>query len=91
MFYNFSATKYQVEKELKDVAKKDSTYFEIGFTNDSTVWKQSKTSQLGLISVFKGHQFEYEEDLSNKEIDRITELFEREILSKVKSKYYKSE
>lgn len=64
--------------------------YQIGFTNEAD-GKHSSSSRLGLISVYNGHQFQYESDLPNKEIQRITKRFETEILSKVKYSYRKTE
>jgi hypothetical protein len=120
VFYNFDASKYEVEKEIDNVLKTDSTYlvpskwkehtkgdyfermylyfknnpeelYQIGFTYDSTVWKHSPTSRLGLIAIYQGNKFQYESDLSIKEIERITKRFETEILSKIKYPYFKSD
>lgn len=65
--------------------------YQIGFTGDSTDWKRSSSSRLGLISIYQGKEFQYEDQLSDKEIKRIEKRFETEILSKIKYSYYKSE
>lgn len=62
---------------------------QIGFTGDSTVWKQSSSSRLGLISIYQGNQFLYESDLSHKEKERIQNRLEKEILNKIKYPYRK--
>ena len=64
--------------------------YQIGFTGDSTNWNQTSSCKLGLISVYQGKQFQYENELSNKEIERIEKRFETEILSKIKYTYFKS-
>ena len=64
--------------------------YQIGFTGDSTNWNQNSSCRLGLISVYQGKQFQYENELSNKEIERIEKRFETEILSKIKYSYFKS-
>ena len=65
--------------------------YRIGFKYDSTTWKQSQTSTLGLISQFDGDTWRNENELNNQQIERITKRFETEFLSKVKYSYYKSE
>ena len=65
--------------------------YRIGFTGDSSVWKHSSTSRLALVSQFDGDTWRNESELSNKEIKRIENRFETEILSKIKYTYYKSE
>lgn len=65
--------------------------YQIGFTGDSTVWKQSATSRLGFIAIYQGNQFQYQSDLSSKTIERITKRFENEVLSRIKYTYYKSD
>jgi hypothetical protein len=65
--------------------------YRIGFTEDSTVWKNSSTSRLGLISQFDGDAWRYNDELSKKDVDRITKRFEHEILSKIKYEYYKTD
>jgi hypothetical protein len=119
-FYDFNASKFDVEKEIKNVIYKDSAYvvpnkwkshtegdyferiyiyfrnapeeiYQIGFVYDSTAWKQSSSCRLGFVSIFKGQQFQYESDLSNKEIERIMKRLETNILSKIKYKYFKSD
>ena len=71
--------------------KNPEELYQIGFTGDSSDWKHSSTSRLGLISVYQGKQFQYEDELSYKDIERIEKRFEAEILSNVKYTYYKSE
>jgi hypothetical protein len=61
--------------------------YEIGFTGDSTEWKESFNSKLGLIAMYDGDQFRYDNDLSSKEETRIKRRFEKEILSKLKLSY----
>ena len=118
-FYNFNASKAEIENEIMSTINDDSTYtvpkkwlshtsddyfkriyiyfkdkpeelYQIGFTNEAD-WQDSPSSRLGLISVYSGHQFQYESDLSKKEIQRITKRFETQILSKVKYPYSKTE
>jgi hypothetical protein len=57
---------------------------------DSASWNNSPKSCLGLISRFDGSFWKYRDDLSNKEIKRITKRFESEILSKVRYSYDKN-
>jgi hypothetical protein len=64
--------------------------YQIGFTGDSSDWKNANYSKLGLICVYAGEQFEYENDLSYREIKRIEKRFEEEILSRL-DLIYKSE
>jgi len=71
--------------------KNPEELYQIGFTGDSSDWKHSTTSRLGLISVYQGEQFKYEDELSNREINRIENRFETDILSKIKYTYYKSQ
>lgn len=65
--------------------------YRISFTGDSSVWKHSSTSRLALVSQFDGDTWRNESELSNKEIKRIENRFETEILSKIKYTYYKSQ
>lgn len=118
-FYNFNATKYEVENALLQVINNDTTYkvpkkwrshtkddyferiyiyfsnrpnelYQIGFT-DSNEWQKSATCRLGLISIYQGEQFMYEDDLNWKEQERIQKRFEEEILTKIKYTYIKSD
>ena len=70
--------------------KNPEELYQVGFNYDSTIWKQSTISRLAFISIYKEIQFQYESDLSNKEIARIQKRFETEILAKIKYSYYKS-
>ena len=65
--------------------------YQIGFTGDNNEWQKSSTSRLGLISIYQGKQFMYEDELSWKEQDRIQKRFEEEILSKIKYSYNKND
>jgi hypothetical protein len=65
--------------------------YQIGFTDDSAVWKNSSTSRLALILQFDGDTWRNNAELSRKEKDRITKRFEHEILSKIKYEYNKTE
>src|SRR6266700_5077834 len=58
--------------------------YQVGFTGDSTEWNISSTCRLGLISIYQGDQFQYQRDLSSKEIIRIQNRFEQEVLRKIK-------
>ena len=69
---------------------KPEELYQIGFTNEAD-WQHSPSSRLGLISVYSGQQFQYESDLSKKELQRITKRFETQILSKVKCPYSRTE
>ena len=64
---------------------------QVGFTYDSTVWKRSPTSKLGLVAIYQGNQFKYESDLSKKQIERIKKRIETEVLSRIKYPYYKND
>ncbi len=120
VFYNFNATKYDVENALLNVINADSNYitpikwkehtegdyferiyiyfkgspeelYQLGFNYDSTIWRESATSRLAFISIYQGDQFQYESDLSAKEIKRVEKRFETEILQKLKITYYKAD
>ncbi|PUZ19170.1 hypothetical protein DCM91_20850 [Chitinophaga costaii] len=64
--------------------------YQIGFTGDAKTWKRSMSSKLGLISIYNGKQFLYETDLSNKEQKRIQNRLEKELLSKIKYTFKRS-
>ena len=91
-------SKWEFSKE-GDIFERIYVYFKnnpeemyrIGFTGDSAVWKNSSNCRLGLISQWVDNGWNNESDLSRKEKERIQERFEREILSKIKYRYIKSE
>jgi len=64
--------------------------YRIGFTGDSSLWKSTSTSRLGIVSQFDGEVWRNERDLSDKTKQRIQQRFESEILSKVVFKYNKT-
>jgi hypothetical protein len=122
VFYDFTETKYNVEKVLVDsfgnekdsscitcsnrivISPTDGTenifvHFKdmpkeeylLGFTCDSLDWKENPNSRLGLIGVNYGNGWKFRRDLSSKEQSRIQIRLEKEILSKIKFPYQKSD
>ena len=65
--------------------------YRLRFKYDSSIWNTSSTSTLALISQFDGDTWRNDDELSNKEIQRIQKRFETEILSKIKVPYFKSD
>ena len=105
-FYNFNTNKYEIENAILSVINKDSFYvvpiyvyfrnnpeelYQVRFKYDSSVWKQSATCSLALISIYQGKEFRYVEDLSSGEKKRVEKRIEKEILSKTEYNYSKSE
>ena len=71
--------------------EKPEEIYQFGFSGDSVSWSLNSTCKLGLISIYQGDQFKYEEDLSKQDKARIELRFEKEFLSKINFKYYKTE
>ncbi len=63
--------------------------YQVGFTN-SNEWKTAANCKLSLDGVFNGDHWEFRKELSYSEMKRIRERFEKEILSKMKYTYFKS-
>lgn len=64
----------------------------LGFTCDSLDWKENPNSRLGLLGINYGDGWKFRRDnLSLKERNRIQLRFEKEILSKIKYPYDKSD
>jgi hypothetical protein len=119
-FYNFSVSKYEVDKELRYIITKDSAHlvppkwidiykthreieviyvyfskspeemYRVGFTGDDSEWKNSSNCKLSLDGLFNGDHWEYRRELSYSEMKRIRGRFEKEILSRIKYNYYKT-
>lgn len=63
----------------------------LGFTCDSTDWKQNPNSRLALVGVNYGGSWQFRRDLNSKEQKRIQKRFENEILSKIPYPFIKSD